>query len=81
MYRPAANSAVGVRKRSVAIPAVGKQHTDDAIDKACSDIGDVVHSPVKARESDQQRVMRQRNTVIRRSHTRRMWSARKAKAR
>ena len=55
MYRLATNLAVGVRKRSMAIPAVGKQHTDDAIDKACSDVGDVVHSPVQARESDQQR--------------------------
>jgi hypothetical protein len=55
MYRLATNLAVGVRKRSVTIPAVGKQHTDDAIDKACSDVGDVVHSPVQARESDQQR--------------------------
>src|SRR5215207_839144 len=54
MYRLATNLAVGVRKRSVTIPAVGKQHTDDAIDKACSDVGDVVHSPVQARESNQQ---------------------------
>jgi len=72
MYWLATNLAVGLRKRSMAIPAVGKQHTDKAVDKACSDIGDVVHSPVKAREGDQQRVMRQRNTVVRRSHTRAM---------
>ena len=54
MYRMGINLAVGVRKRSMAMPAVGKQHTDKAIDKACSDVGEVVHSPVQARESDQQ---------------------------
>src|SRR5215213_5721772 len=39
---------------SMAIPAVGKQHADDAVYKACGDVGDVVHAAVQAGESDQQ---------------------------
>src|SRR5215218_6166716 len=91
MYRLSTNLAVGVRKRSMAIPAVGKQHTDDAIDKACSDVGDVMHSPVQARESNQQwrdeaekhhgpPQPRPRDMECQEGEGE-MWSARKAKAR
>lgn len=43
------------RCSSMAVPAVGKQCTGDAYDEADSNVAQVVHPPVEAREADQQR--------------------------